>query len=691
MITGDFETRSEADLKKVGAYEYARHESTEIVCLGYQVDDERQAALWTPGFEDLSYKQAARKRDRTRRDIPCSPDPVRLHRRIVAGDTFEAHNAWFERCIWYFQLHLKLGWPMIPDDQWRCSAALAASYSLPRKLEKAVLALGLSEQKDMAGHRVMMKLSKPRNPTKGDPDSKWHQKRCDLLTTFRYNLQDVRAEYALSQQLRPLPAIEQEVWQLDQKINWRGLHYDRSFVEGALEIGAECEKRGNEELEAITYGCVERATQKIQFLDWLEAEGVEVPHKFNRKKVWTRTTEGEQLVKLLDEDLAPHVHRAIEVWLSVNQTSTKKYIAFQRRAADTDDRIRETLRYHGASTGRWAGVGIQPQNMSRNVPKNMPEIVEDVRTGDYDLVSILYDCENVQGTLKSIIRGAVTAGPGNELVAVDFEQVEARGVFWVSGHTEGLEAFEDFDSGRREGDIYCWQAEGIFNHKVTKDMDERQSGKVVVLGAGYQMGWPKLITYAAKQNVTLTDEEAKLCIDGYRSTNWPVVNFWKACQRRAIQAIETPGVVVEQGDHIRWGVQGRFLHCRLPSGRLLSWLDPRVEWKPAPWDEEQLIRKITFMGEDTYTRQWKRCDTYGGKLTENIVQALCRDLMRDGMLSAEKAGYPLVLTVHDEIVSEVPKGRGDLDEFIEIVTELPDWAEGFPLKAGGFITERYRK
>jgi DNA polymerase len=751
-ISLDFETRSEADLKKVGAYEYARHPSTELLCMGYRWKGEfgpnggKPVHFWHPGFTDLAHLQKAKLIDRTSRDLPARPRPDRLLQAIQNGAIVEAHNVWFERCIWHFVCVGKLGWSPLIVENLRCSAAKAASFSLRRKLQHACQDLQLPVQKDMAGNRVMLKLSKPRKPTKRDPDSPWHQARAELIKTFAYNVDDVRAEECLSESLRDLPPTELQLFQLDQRMNWRGIHIDREFVDAALAIGAIAEDRGNAELDDITYGCVTKATQKIPFLNWMEGEGVKVPVKFNKKGERKRTTEGEALQKMLDADdewttygkrlanppartraqydvflakammdfsdnsalptfdmwrryvpeppegqcLPETVRRAIEVWMSVNQTSTKKYNAFSLRSTSADDRVRETLLYYAASTGRWGGRGVQPQNLSRNYPKNALEIIGDIKRRDFDLLTFLYDGDNIQSLLKGVMRGVITAPSGYDLIASDASSIEARGVFWVSGHEEGLEVFRKIDSGAfGNKDIYCWMAEKIFGYDVIKEMEERQAGKVGVLGCGYQMGDKKLVDYADSMNVALTAAQAKQTVQGYRSTNWPVVDFWKASNDAAIQAVDHPGTTVEQNEYIRWGVRGRFLHCRLPSGRLLSYLDPTVEWGLTPWGQE--VRKLKFMGTNTYTRQWERTDTYGGKLTENIVQALCRDIMAEGMLRVEEAGYPLVLTVHDEIVSEVLKGFGSLEEYNEILAQPPAWAPDFPIVWEGWRGERYRK
>ncbi len=691
MFYLDFETRSQADLKKVGAYEYARHPSTDILCACWAFAD-GEVDIWHPAFEDLAYKQAVRKVDRTHDDLLRNVPPMNLWSAIKRGELIEAHNAFFERCIWHWVMVKKYGWPEVPHESWRCSAAKASSYALRRKLEHVALDLGVTDQKDMAGHRLMLKMSKPRKPTKGDPDSPWHQKRADLDALFAYCAQDVRTERAVSDQLRPLPPVEQAIFQLDQAINWRGIHCDRPLVDGALKIGAAVDAAAKIELGEITDERVTKVTHRVPFLDWLEEQGVDPPKKFNAQAEYIRTTEAEGIQWLLDNPYIPeHVRRACTIWQAVNKTSTKKYDAIARRMAG-DDRVRETLRYHAASTGRWGGLGIQPQNFPRRVPKNLEELCRDVKSGDYELMVLLYGRDNVKDALSGILRGAITAAPGYDLLAADYSAIEARGTFWIAGHKDGLKEFRRLDAlgDDAEEDIYTWQASKIYHRRITKADDvERQSGKVAVLGCGYQMGGPKLQSYAASMKIEITEAQAKEIVEVYRRENWQVKQFWWDVQSAAIWAASRQnwGKTMECG-RTRWGVRGRFLHCRLPSGRLLSYLDPRVDIVDTDWGQRP---QLTFMGVDTYTHQWKRCSTYGGKLTENVVQALCRDIMRDAMLRAEEEGYPIILTVHDEIVSEVPEGEGDLEEFEQLLGVVPDWADDFPIVAKGWRGKRYRK
>ena len=734
MIVGDFETRSAADLKKVGAYEYARHPSTDVVSFAWAVDD-GTVALWQPGFRDWTDVYAKRKADRVRADIFPSPEPKSLFRAIADGHEFEAHNAFFERAIWYWVMVRKYGWPEIDHAKFVCTAALAASFALRAKLDHVTHDLGLVEHKDAEGHAIMLKHCAPRKLLKKErrevaalngidfegwafetksqsafafeedglvvPDTigRFSQMREGLLRVFDYNIQDVVTERSLGRALRPLPKSEKKVYILDQKINWRGLHCDRPLIEAAIRVGDACDLDSQEELSEITGGEVVKVTQREPMKKWLNEQGVDVPEKQNPKGKWIETTEAAAMEEILERpDLPEHVARACQIWLAVNKTSTKKYRTSLRHLAD-DDRVRDTMRFHAASTGRWGGKGPQPHNYPRSCPKDvkgldapgggMARACEHVLSGDYDLLCMIYGRDNIMSLLSSVLRGTITPAPGNEILASDYGQIEARGTFWLTDHEEGLEAFRQLDSGAWPGqDIYTWQASDIHGRTIYKhDDQERQDGKVVILGCGYQMGGPKLATYAGDMGVELTEERATELVEAYREKNWPVKKFWYKLNDAAIRAVKNKGQIVKLGP-IAWRFVGRFLHCQLPSGRLLSYLDPKVVVVETPWGKRP---QLQFWGVDTYTRQWIRTSTYGGKLTENVVQALCRDIMAEAMVRAENAGYHIVLTVHDEIVSEVPMGFGSVEEFNEILSVVPKWAKHFPIVADGWRGIRYRK
>ncbi len=723
MITGDFETYSEAELKKVGSYEYARHPTTGVFCFAYAFDQDEEIHLWNAEFEDVPGTP------------PDDPALMELHARLRGGELFEAHNAFFERCVWYHIMTTRYCWPHLNyNEQMRCSAAKAASFALPRKLEGAAAALGVRFQKDMAGNKLLMKLTKPRNPLKAEKDAAgvrnkeqfyekcgalWHRDPDDLRRLFEYCKQDVRAERAFSSQLRELPPRELAVWQLDQRMNWRGMYCDREMVEKALVLASEEIKRADEEIRAATGGGVQGHSKRKQLVEWCESQNVYLPN-----------TQADTVEEYCERDDIPeHVVDVLRLVRRTNRTSTAKYRAMMERMGD-DDRIRDMLRYHGASTGRWAGAGIQPQNFPRGDFKGaMDDFCDDILAYEREDLELLYG--DTMALLSTALRGALCAPEGYDLVCADFSAIEARGTFWMAGDTEALGIFKTGQC------IYKDMAGEIFKlpdpQALAKDSDERQAGKAGILGLGYQMGPPKFQGHAATYKVHVPmDEEVVRGIIGnekadhlrkklgaqefakavremkhelapntltaddvvraYRSKYHKVVKLWRDMEAAAIEAVRRgPGGEMVKCSHTYWAVRGKFLHCRLPSGRLLSYYAPRLEDAVTPWGSTQ--PKLRFMGVNSQTKKWERQSTYGGKLVENVVQALSRDLMDEAMRRIDAMGgpYEVLLTVHDEVVAEVPKGKGDLAEFEKVMAEVPAWAAGMPVAAEGWRGRRYRK
>lgn len=722
MITGDFETYSESELKKVGSYVYAAHPSTGPFCLAFAFDRDEEVHLWTPGFEGVEATP------------PDDPAVLELHERVLGGELFEAHNAFFERCVWHHVMVARFGWPAVDPSQWRCSAAKCAAFALPRNLEDAAKALRLPVQKDMAGNRLLHKLSKPRKPLKAERKAAgartneefyllhgalWHRDPADVRRLFDYCRQDVRTERAVSAQLRNLSARELAVWQLDQRMNWRGVHCDRAMVRKALELTGQETAAADAEIAAATGGEVDGHSKRKRLLEWCESQSVFIPD-----------TRAETVDEWVERDDVPrHVADVLRTVRRVNRTSTAKYRAMALRMAG-DDRIRDILRYHGASTGRWAGAGIQPQNFPRGEVKgDMEDLCSDVLRFDRDELELLHG--DVMALLSTALRGALCAPTGREFVCADFSAIEARGTFWLAGDRDALRVFETDQC------IYKDLAGTIFGlddpQSLPKDSDERQAGKAGILGLGYQMGPPKFQSHAATVGVQVPmDEEVVLerigrkrfdhlrrkmnaqdfakavrevklevardvltandVVYAYRSKYHKVVALWREMERAAVEAVRRgPGAEPVTCSSTAWGVRGRFLHCRLPSGRLLSYCDPWLEESPTPWGGTQ--PKLRFMGVDGLTHKWSRQSTYGGKLVENVVQALCRDLMDEAMRRIDALGgpYEVLLTVHDEVLAEVDEGAGCLREFENVMAQVPAWAKGMPVAAEGWRGRRYHK
>ncbi len=655
----DFETRSTVNLKKQGMHRYAEDPSTEVLCLAYAFDD-GPVQLWHRGHPGIEESD--------------SPEELLS----LVGDrhtVLEAHNAGFERCIWA-NWGQRTGWPQIADHQWRCTAAKAASHNLPRSLEGVSYALDLAVKKDDDGHRLMLKLSKPRKATINDK-SLWHEKPTELASLWTYCKNDVEVERLLSYRLKDLPLTELEIFRADMRINSHGIACDLVMVTKALSIIREVVQDLNNELCLVTNGHVRSAAQREKMLTWLQTNGVKIAD--------TQGTTIDLAIEMIlgggIKTASPEALRVLEICRSVNRTSTAKYEAMRLHSCK-DGRIRGTMLYHGAGTGRWAGRGVQPHNFPCGNIKDMEDACKDVLIGDRKWLAALYG--DTMEFLSWTLRGALVSGLGKDLLVADYSAIEARVTLWHAMDEAGLDVF------RRGEDIYKFTAADVYNvlyEKVTKI--QRQMGKQAVLGLGFGMGNQKFKTTCAKYGIEISDEFAELVVKSYRSKYHRVQKFWYDCQDAAILAVQNPGKRYRV-NRIAYGCQDNFLFCQLPSGRKLAYYDPRVEMRKAPWG--QMIESLTFMGTDSLTKKWVRQTTYGGKLVENIVQATARDIMAEAILRTENTGeYPIILSVHDELIAEVNEEQGSIKEFESILTASPTWAGSLPIAAEGWRGKRYKK
>lgn len=710
----DFETRSAANLKKVGTWRYSIDPTTDILCLAFRLPywAAGRTALWHPAFKSLTIEEA-----------DCWDDIQELVDWIKHGGLIEAHNVFFEYCIWNNVLIPRYGWPTIPFTSWRCSAAKAASYALPRGLDDAANALHLKIRKDAEGAKVMKKVRSPRKSRKAErtawdkagvphPTLLWHESRELFEVLWRYCRIDVLAEEAVSESLEDLNNHETELFLLDLLINARGFQLDEAAVTTALRLLDTEMARLNKELSVVTNGYVDKASQRENMKLWFASEGLVLDD-----------TQAETLDNTLRRtDLTSGARRAVELMRALGRSSTAKYTAMANWADLTDWRVRGGLLYHGASTGRWSGKGVQPHNF----PKLSPKPVDQKDPTPNDIV-VLWDAlktktrahivkrwKGVMEALSAALRGAIIAPKGKTLYVADFAGIEARVLLWCAGDERGLQMFRD------KVDPYCDMAGDIYHRTITKaDAKERSIGKIAILGLGYQMGPSKFVDTCEKGGVTIPedvyceecgnaskqhrrenhpfcffdgeDEEtltAVKVVDAYRAKYWRVKAMWENQEAAAIAAVESRSPV--QCGLVRWVYTAPFLYCALPSGRRLAYNEPRVKSQMMPWGKEKQV--LSYMGVDSYTHQWRRQSVYGGLLTENIVQAISRDLMADGMLRAQATGrYDLVLSVHDELIAEADEGTGSVQEFEQLMSTLPDWAQGCPVEAEGWCGTRYRK
>lgn len=663
----DYETRSEANLKKVGAWEYSTHPSTRILCAAWRIGTHAELKAGTAPV--LSWSPAL---PHTHKNFGSLLRMLRDPSIILV-----AHNAYFEQVITRNVLapqHMpsKLAeLQSIPPSRWECTAAGAAALAIPRNLEGACAALRLSIQKDMDGRKLILKYCKPRRPTKKDP-SKWHKKLVDLKRIVEYCENDIKAETPLFLRLPRLNPEERKTWIIDQEINLRGFAVDRELVKTVLKMIEQETRNLNDETFAMTG--ILSATQRDAVMRYLETQGVWLPD------LRAKTVKDALEVELCDGD----AKRLLEIRQAVSKSSTAKYVAFEARTR-FDGRVRDHLVYHAAAPGRWGGAGVQPQNFPRGTIKDTGEAAEILKTGDLEWVRLLLG--DPMSAFSSCLRAMIVPSPGYELVGADYNAIEVRVLFWIADHKKGLEAFY---SGE---DLYRHMAAEIFGIDVKDVTDaQRELGKRAILGCGYQMGHKKFFVTCKDQGQPVTEALAKAAVSAYRTTHAPVKDLWGAIERVAVKAVMSHKQGLKKKYRIHkttWWVEHNTLFCELPSGRRNAYYGPEIKWEETPWGEP--VAKLYHWGVDSITRKWVFGPTYGGKLVENIVQGTARDLMRDAILRSPEYGYNIVLSVHDELLGEQPKGKWPVERFENMMATLAPWATGCPVKAKGWIGMRYKK
>lgn len=660
----DYETRSEIDLGDVGAWEYARHPSTQIMCVSWRIGTREtlriaQTRTWSPSKDVLSSGRL--------------PELIAAFRNPAI--ILVAHNALFEQVITRHVLprymkELIVGL-IIDPDRWMCTAAMAAVLALPRALEGACAALKLPVQKDMEGNKLVKKMMRPRKPTKKDP-SRWHYSKAELLRLIAYCETDIAAEVELFLRIPELTPFERRVWLLDQRMNLRGMKIDRDFVKHAITLADEETANIIAETGPLSGGEFESTTQVAQMIKWLGTHGVVVD---NLQK---KTVED-----LLKEELHPQVRRMLEIRKEASRVSTGKYYAAEERSR-SDGRVRDNTMYHGASTGRFTGAGLQVHNFVKPalwIKKHVDFFAEFLL--DLDLEELRILCGNPMEVLSSLTRSMIRADEGKLIFSGDYSSIEVRVLFWLADHEEGLKAY------RENRDLYREICMDIY-HKALIDVtsDEREVGKRVILGAGFSMGAPKFEETCEQYGQPVSTKLAQTAISAYRERHAPVVELWRNLERASISAVRHPGRVFET-NHTKWWAEKGFLWCELPSGRRLAYCDPKIKVEVTSWGERR--PKLYFWGVHPKTKQWVEQGTYGGALTENITQATARDLMVAGMLRVEASReFEMMMTVHDEVVAQgAPECT--VERFLALLTELPAWAAGVPVKADGWRGPRYRK
>ena len=639
----DTETYSSIDITKAGAFKYMEAPDFEILLLPYAWNDEPVRVL------DLTDPQ-------DREELPdiiaglLDPNTVKI-----------AHNAPFERSAY----HRQFGQYM-PPEEWEDTMILSAMNGLPMSLDAVGEALNLPQQKLREGKALINYFCKPCKPTiaNGGRTRNLPHHAPDKWERFKeYAKMDVVAMREIHHMLRrfPIPDWERKVWALDARINERGVLIDKELAQAAIDVDEAFKEEHTAELRKLT--SLDNPNSVAQLKEWLEGVGVSVDSLNKATVTDLRSTVPD-----------PKTRRVLELRQLLGKTSTKKYEAMTNAACD-DDRVRGLLQYYGAGrTGRWAGRLVQVQNLPQNHIDRIDEVRELVRDRDLDTLELCYD--NVPDVLSQLIRTAFIAKEGHTFLVCDYAAIEARVIAYLAGEKWRMDVFA------KGGDIYCSSASQMFKVPVEKhgvNGHLRQKGKIAELACGYGGGVGALIAFGADK-MGLSEDEMQDIVTQWRQASPTIPRFWRDTENAARTALQNPGKTTTLPCGVKYLRDSKALRCRLPSGRILSYWDARLD----------VNGNICFMGQNQTTRKWEKTDTWGGKLVENIVQAYARDCLAVALLRIDEAGYNITFHVHDEIVVEAPEGNR-WEDVAEIMGRPIPWAPGLLLRGDGYKTKFYMK
>lgn len=652
----DLETYSSIDIRESGVYAYAEAPDFEVLLIGYRLDQEEVKVidLTDPLVEPES-------------DFPefwealYNPEIIKT-----------AYNANFERTC----LSVWLNHPM-PPEQWRCTAVHAATLGLPGNLGGVGEALGLPEdkQKDKIGKQLIDYFCKPCKPTKinGGRTRNLPEHAPDKWQLFiEYNRQDVVAESTIREKLSiyKISESEQELWNLDQQINDHGILLDMDLADKIIRYDLIYQERLKDEARRLTG--LNNPNSLIQLKEWFKSQfGIEV-------KSITKDTIPEIIEKLKKTEDSERGIRMLQLRKEMGKTSVKKYQAM-RHAVCVDGRLRGILQFYGANrTGRWAGRIVQVHNLPQNKIPDLELARALVKEEDFETVEQLF--EGIPFVFSQLIRTAFIPSSGCRLVVSDFSAIEARVIAWLADEEWRLEVF------RTHGKIYEASASQMFHvpiEQIKKGGKLRQQGKVAELALGYGGGFGAI--KAMDKAGTIPDDEIPMIISNWRKASPNICKFWRKAEAAAKKAMEEHRAVkIQHG--ITFSYLNQVLFIGLPSGRRLAYYAARIE------DDEKGKEVITYAGVDQDTKRWGRLKTWGGKLVENIVQAVARDCLAETMKRISKAGYQIVMHVHDEVIVDVPNMDASALKTITDIMAMPvSWAPELPLRGDGYETEFYKK
>lgn len=663
----DVETYSSVDITKSGNYKYVESIDFEILILCYAINDGEIKTVDLASGEKLPYEFIY---------LMNSPNCVK-----------HAHNATFERLCFR---HIGID---VPITEWRCSAVKAAYCGLPLSLEMVSKAMKLGEAaKDAEGKALIRYFSMPVKPTKTNGfrtrnlphhnPEKWEKYKA-------YCRQDVKAERTILERLEAyiIPESEHKMYALDQRINDRGIKIDIPIPTNAIQID---ERNSNEITEnLIQLTGVDNPNSTAQLKSWLSSK--------MQKEI--KTLNKEALPSLLEAGRGTVVEEVLNLRIKAAKTSIKKYEAMIKCLC-MDGRAHGLFQFYGANrTGRWAGRLIQLQNLPQNHLGEDNDTFDEldharslVREGNYAALYFTYD--DIGSVLSQLIRTAFIPEEGKIFAVSDFSAIEARVIAWLASEQWRLDVFDS------HGLIYEASASKMFNvpiDSIVKKLPNgekvkgenygmRAKGKVAELALGYQGAVGAMVQMGGAK-MGLSENEMKIIVNRWRSANPAIVSLWKDIEKCAILAVKTKKARVSKYRGIKFEYNREVLTIQLPSGRKLFYQNPKILQNK--WGGDQL----QYMGMDQVKKVWTRVDTYGGKLVENIVQAIARDILAYSLVKLDNAGFDIVMHVHDEAVAEIDRtdAEQELERMCAIMSEPIEWAEGLALAADGYITEYYKK
>lgn len=645
----DLETYSSNDIK-YSVYKYVEAPDFEILLFAYAFDDDPVRVV------DLAQGETL-------------PDDVKsaLYDKNVIKTAFNAN----------FEINcLRRYFPDLPEEQWECDRILSLYNSYPPHLAAVAKAMHFDEdrQKDTRGKALIRYFCLPCKPTKtnGGRTRNYPKDAPDKWEIFKeYNRQDVVVERAIRDKLvnlRP-PDFEHENWLIDQTINRNGVMVNQTLVDNALRLSSEYREKLLARAMEITG--LDNPNSPLQVKGWLEEKLGRAVDSLSKAAV----------ADMLTGDLPEDVREMLTIRQKISKSSIKKYDAM-RNAACQDSRIRGMFQFYGAArTGRFAGRIVQLQNLPRNSMPDLDLARSMVLDGDLDTMELCYD--DVQDVLSQLIRTALEAPPGKRFIVADFSAIEARVIAWLAGEEWEMKAFAE---GK---DIYCATASAMFGVPVVKhgvNGELRQKGKVAVLACGYGGGIGALKAMGADK-MGLTDDELQTVVRKWREASPHIVKLWADVENAAMNAVSGIPTTIKQ-KNLHFHVEDDALYIELPSGRHLVYLHPHLGQNRFGSDA---ILYTGLGGSKTTAGRWGTLETYGGKLSENLVQAIARDCLCAAMKRLTDAGYKICAHIHDEVILEMPEGKGSLDDAVRIMCQNEPWNEGLVMNADGFEAKYYQK